>query len=219
MRLSISASSLISCWRRFSSRAAASAFVAWLRGSGGGMRGQHACFICASSSSAAPASLRSCAARPRSASPDLGQRRGRQRRGGAALVGFAAAGQGGLGDGLRLVRPSRCVLALTRITSSGVSWNTRLKPSGSTKRTVSRTACTAKETPSAICRVLNDAGSRRRIIAAATAASFSPVSVDIDGDGNRAGRRFPPRCRLPPASTRLGRGIQALDHRAARRPA
>ena len=30
-------------------------------------------------------------------------------------------------------------LALTRITSSGVSWNTRLKRSGSTKRTVSST--------------------------------------------------------------------------------
>ena len=48
------------------------------------------------------------------------------------------------------------VFALTRMTSSGVSWNTRLKPSGSTKRTVSNTAWTAKEAPSAICRVLKE---------------------------------------------------------------
>ena len=47
-------------------------------------------------------------------------------------------------------------LALTRITSSGVSWNTRLKRSGSTKRTASSAACTASETPRAICRVLGD---------------------------------------------------------------
>ena len=45
-------------------------------------------------------------------------------------------------------------LALTRMTSSGVSSNTRLKPSGSTKRTVSSTACTATDASSAHCKTL-----------------------------------------------------------------
>jgi hypothetical protein len=40
--------------------------------------------------------------------------------------------------------------ALTSTTSSGVSWNTRLKASGLTKRTVNSTACTATDTPRAI---------------------------------------------------------------------
>ena len=42
---------------------------------------------------------------------------------------------------------------LTRITSSGVSWNTRLKPSGSTKRTNSNAPCAAIDTASATCSV------------------------------------------------------------------
>jgi hypothetical protein len=46
------------------------------------------------------------------------------------------------------------VLALTRITSSGVSWNMRLKRSGSTKRTVSRKAWAASEMIRAPCSVL-----------------------------------------------------------------
>jgi hypothetical protein len=54
-----------------------------------------------------------------------------------------------------LSRAARRCAALTRMTSSGVSWNTRLKPSGSTKRTVSRAACTASEMPSASCSVLS----------------------------------------------------------------
>ena len=54
--------------------------------------------------------------------------------------------------------PGRCSGAspereLTRITSSGVSWKTRLKPSGSTKRTSSSAACAAIDTASAICSV------------------------------------------------------------------
>jgi hypothetical protein len=64
------------------------------------------------------------------------------------LRGIAAAGQVGLGNGLGLVGRS-VDLALTRMTSSGVSWNTRLKPSGSMKRTESSAACTATDTPSA----------------------------------------------------------------------
>ena len=44
--------------------------------------------------------------------------------------------------------------ALTRMTSSGVSRKVRSMASGSTKRTVSSTACTATEMPRASCRVL-----------------------------------------------------------------
>jgi hypothetical protein len=42
------------------------------------------------------------------------------------------------------------VLALTKITSNGMSSNTRLKASGSTKRTVNSTACTATDAMRAI---------------------------------------------------------------------
>src|SRR5574343_1588518 len=41
--------------------------------------------------------------------------------------------------------------ALTSTTSRGVSSNRRLKPSGSTKRTDSSTACTSRDSPTAAC--------------------------------------------------------------------
>jgi hypothetical protein len=66
----------------------------------------------------------------------------------ARPLSVAAAGQVGLRDGLRLGGAS-FERALTRITSSGVSRNTRLKPSGSTKRKVSSAAVHAPAKPAA----------------------------------------------------------------------
>ena len=69
--------------------------------------------------------------------------------------------------------------ALTRITSSGVSWKTRLKPSGSTKRTVSRAACTAtRDAERDLQGAERTSGSRAqdRVAAASPAASASASS-------------------------------------------
>ena len=154
MRRSISASSLTRR-RRFSSALCCSAAAAGSLGSGGG-RAASWFFTCASirfccscrdcswrrdsSSSESPASFSALGgsgvvARPFSVSPPPAMD--------ACAMALALSG-------------FSLVLALTRITSSGVSWNTRLKDSGSTMRTVNKAACTAMDTPRASCRVVKE---------------------------------------------------------------
>ena len=83
---------------------------------------------------------------------DLDQRRRRQRRARAALFGMPPPER--LAWAIAWALAGRSFdLALTRMTSSGVSSKTRLKLSGSTKRTVSRAAWAATEMVNAIWRV------------------------------------------------------------------
>ena len=103
---------------------------------------------------------------------------------------------------------SRRERALTRITSSGVSWNTRLKPSGSTKRTVSSAACTPSDTSSAHCRVLRPRNRHRRA-RAQTAAAGGAASSAPAGSSTSMARRSAPASRafvlgLGSASVGLG---------------
>ena len=102
------------------------------------------------------------------------------------------------------------VLALTRITSSGVSLNTRLKASGSTKRTASSAACASTDTPSAICRVLKS----RRFIGrwCLRRAVGAGLAVRRGRPRWRSGRRLLPRPRRLRLRPRVGRrGVEPLD--------
>ena len=137
--------------------------------------------------------------------------------------------------------PGRCSGAspereLTRITSSGVSWKTRLKPSGSTKRTSSRAPCAAIETASATCSV-----EKRSAIAAGQAAADASIggspgparprrrrsrssavrrrAVVVLGRRRRRRRRAAVRRRGGRRRWRAGRASAGRRRRAARAPA
>ena len=163
MRFSISAKILINCLRFCSRSACTGSLVGWV-GSGGG-RVANCFLICASncvccSCMASTFFCASSAASPRSVSADGGR-------------GDVARPLSSCPPPVKLLCAMAwaCVgfsldLALTKITSSGVSLNTRLKLTGSTNRVVNTTACSKADTPKAICSVLKDftgklSGSRR----------------------------------------------------------
>ena len=101
MRFSISASSLIS-WRRFSSLRLRLGRVARLLGVGRRQGGQHLAHLREHHHLLLLHRL-DLFLRVLGGVAQVRERGGRQRRGGAARCGLAAAGQRGLGDGLRLL--------------------------------------------------------------------------------------------------------------------
>src|SRR5690606_12368444 len=117
----------------------------------------------------------------------------------------------------------------TRITSSGVSLNTRLKPSGWTKRTVSSAACATSDTPSAICSVVNcrkrtnsDFTRRLSLFGGGGRGGLRGrvrglAGLVVDGQVQRAGHRRVPvvLAFLGFIAGRRGLAVQALDHGAA----
>ena len=216
MRFSISASSSIS-WRRRSSCSRSSG-VPWSRsGSVGGSRASSR-RTCVSSCCCVSCSCSICFLRVLVGVAELGQRRGRQRRGGAAGLAPRRRRPGWPGRS-----PAPCSGAspereLTRITSSGVSWKMRLKPSGSTKRTSSSAPCTAERDGQRDLQrrergAAHRASVRPRRRLGDAAASPGPARPRRRRPRSSAGRRPARRPRLAAASA-SARGRAAASRRA-----
>ena len=191
MRFSISASSCDQLAPPLLLRALARACPASRSGSVGGSSGQLAPDLRPAAAAASPAAARSGLRASSLASPT------------------SISADGGSGEVARPARPRRrrpgwparspapCSgaspeRALTRITSSGVSWKTRLKPPGRRSARASSAACTATETPSAICSVADaDQHARfsRGVRSAAAPAARRRRLVDVDRERQRAGGR------------------------------
>ncbi len=139
--------------------------------------------------------------------------------GGPALGGIAAARQRMPGQWPGPCRGAPGCWALTRMTSSGVSWNTRLKPWGAQSARSAPRRCTATETSQRQLQGAERAEegggvSRRRIIGAggggcrlrstSTAMAMGPATASSVALRHRPGR----------VVAGVVRVVQALDHRA-----